>query len=333
MFHLYIDTNVFLSLYHFTTDELVELDKLRVLLKQKKAYLYLPEQTRLEFTRNRDNKIADALKRLRDQKISLQFPQFCRDYPEFAELRKLEGEMQKKFTSLLAKAGKDIENRNLEADKATHVLFQAATLIKTTPSQIARAQLRMSLGSPPGKAGSLGDAINWEALLEAVPASEKLVFISADRDYVSPLNEDAFHSFLEDEWQTAKNANVIFYKRIGSFFKDYFPKSPLATDLEKESLIKDLADSGAFAVTHSVIARLAGYKDFSKSQRRGLLEAALSNNQVYMIAEDDDVKEFFDELIEGHESEFDTHSLTEWKKRVAGQPVLEFDAADDDLPF
>lgn len=333
MFHLFIDTNVFLSLYHFTTDELVELDKLRALLKQKKACLYLPEQTRLEFKRNRDNKIADALRRLREHKFGIQYPQFCRDYPEYAELRKLEGELEKKFTALIASASAHIDTNELGADKAIEDLFQAANKLRTTPAQIAKAQLRMSLGSPPGKGGSLGDAINWEALLEAVPACENLVFISGDRDYVSPLKDDAFHSFLQDEWQSAKNAEIIFYKRLASFFKDFFPNSPLATDLEKEALIKDLAASGSFAVTHSVIARLSTYTDFNRSQRNQLFDAALSNNQVYLIAEDQDVREFLGRVIQGHESELDSNKIAEWKQRAAGKPITWTDDDEDHLRF
>ena len=41
--YLFIDTNIFLSFYHFTKEDLEELKKLGVLLKQKKVILYLPE--------------------------------------------------------------------------------------------------------------------------------------------------------------------------------------------------------------------------------------------------------------------------------------------------
>lgn len=331
MFHLYIDTNVWLSLYHFTTDELVELDKLRALLKQQRACLYLPEQTQREFRRNREHKIADALKRLREHKFGIQYPQFCRDYPEYTELRKLEAELQKKFSALLESASKDIENNALKADTSIRQLIKASNRLDTTPEHITKAQLRMDLGNPPGKNGSLGDAINWEALLERVPPDQDLVFISADRDYASPLNEDAFHSFLQEEWRSAKGARIIFYKRIGSFFKDYFPNSPLATDLEKEALIKDLSESGSFASTHSVIARLASYTEFNKAQRSALLDAALGNNQVYLIAEDEDVTTFFAQLINGHESELDPDKMLQWRIRSTGTlPPLN---DDDELPF
>jgi hypothetical protein len=152
MFHLYIDTNIFLSLYHFTSDELEELDKLRTLINQKKARLYLPEQTRTEFRRNRENKIADALKRLREQKVSLQFPQFCRDYPEFKKLRQLETEMTKKLTSLQSKVMADIAETKLAADKAIAELFLSATRISPSPEIVERARRRVEIG-PSRKGG------------------------------------------------------------------------------------------------------------------------------------------------------------------------------------
>jgi hypothetical protein len=54
----------------------------------------------------------------------------------------------------------------------------------------------MSVGNPPGKQGSLGDAINWEALLAEVPDGEDLYLIADDRDYLSVLNENKPKEFL-----------------------------------------------------------------------------------------------------------------------------------------
>ncbi len=71
---LFIDTNIFLSFYHLTSEDLEELRKLAVLLDQKKVVLYVTDQVRAEFNRNRETKIADAVKRLTDQRLNLQFP-------------------------------------------------------------------------------------------------------------------------------------------------------------------------------------------------------------------------------------------------------------------
>jgi len=77
---LYLDTNVYLSFYHLSNDDLEELKKLSVLTNSGKLILYLPEQTKNEFYRNRDTKIADALKRFNDNKFNNVFPQIIKDY-------------------------------------------------------------------------------------------------------------------------------------------------------------------------------------------------------------------------------------------------------------
>ena len=84
---LFIDTNIFLSFYHLSGEDLEELKKLAVLLQRKEICLFLPEQVVQEFHRNRDSKIADAIKKLREQKLDVQFPRLCKDYPEYLKLR------------------------------------------------------------------------------------------------------------------------------------------------------------------------------------------------------------------------------------------------------
>lgn len=42
--NLFIDSNVFLSFYHLTSEDLTELNKLVDLLEEKEIRMYLPEQ-------------------------------------------------------------------------------------------------------------------------------------------------------------------------------------------------------------------------------------------------------------------------------------------------
>ena len=85
---LFIDTNVILSFYHLTSDDLEELRKLTVLLQRKRVKLSLTDQVVSEFRRNRENKISEAIKALREQCLNLQFPQLCKDYSEYGHFRK-----------------------------------------------------------------------------------------------------------------------------------------------------------------------------------------------------------------------------------------------------
>jgi hypothetical protein len=299
--NLFIDTNVFLSFYHLTSDDLEELRKLAVLLDQKKVTLHLTDQVRIEFNRNRDAKIADALRGLSNQRLNLQFPQLCKDYDEYKELRELQQRYESTHSTLLKKIGRDVAERTLKADKTIQELFDRATVLQTTTELVEKARLRIQLGNPPGKDGSLGDAISWEALLSEVPQKEELLFISDDRDYVSTLNENEFNAFLLDEWAQRKKGKILFYKRLSSFFKDQFPDIKVATELEKELLIGDLAKSPNFTQTHNIVSKLSRFTEFTSAQLNEIVEAAISNTQVSWIVGDPDVHEFLKRVTIGRQ--------------------------------
>lgn len=175
--HLFIDTNLYLAFYHLTSEDLEELNKLAVLVEQKQLTLYVTDQVKQEFTRNRERIVADALKRLREQHLNLQFPQICNDYPEYAKLRDQQKLYEKDHSALIEKLKSDIAANSLKADKTIASLFDKATIVKTEAAVVERARLRMQVGNPPGKDGSLGDAINWELPLNGVPNGEDVLEI------------------------------------------------------------------------------------------------------------------------------------------------------------
>jgi hypothetical protein len=279
--YILIDTNAYLSFYHLSSDDLEELKKLAVLAREEKITLLLPEQVVDEFQRNRAGKIADALKRMRDQRKSIQLPQIARQYKEYEVMRKAHAEYEKQLATLIEKIEGDVTGGNLEADAVIEELFQAARRIPMSSGLIASAQLRMELGRPPGKKGSLGDAINWETLSQVVPSGEDLYLVSDDGDFASPLDEARFDPYLQDEWQKAKHSQIHFYKRLSALFRENFPDIELATELEKDLLIRELLGSPNFLSTHAIIAKLSKFSDFSRDQLNELAVAAITNDQVF----------------------------------------------------
>jgi predicted nucleic acid-binding protein len=300
--NLFIDTNIFLSFFHLSNDDLDELHKLTVLLEKKQITLWLTEQVRDEFFRNRENKISEAVKKLSEQKSKPQFPQICKDYDEYPEIRDLQKSYDQKLSALIEKVTKDITERTLKADHKIAELFSKATVINNTEALISKARLRMDIGNPPGKNGSLGDAINWEALLENVPQQQKLYLIADDKDYFSILNENKPKDFLHDEWLIRKENETIFYRRISEFFKAHHPEIKLASEAEKEIAIRGLAESGSFSDTHSAISKINKYLEFSKSQASEIAQVALSNNQINWIICDADVFDFYSIFLQNHSS-------------------------------
>ena len=128
---LYLDTNIYLSFYHLTNDDIEELRKLLLLVKSKELILYLPIQTKDEFYRNRDSKISDGLKKFNENKLNKIFPQIVKDYSEEYKLMKDSiKSFEKSKQQIIEKLREDVVNENLNADKIIQDLFKVATEIE-----------------------------------------------------------------------------------------------------------------------------------------------------------------------------------------------------------
>lgn len=130
--NIFLDTNIFLSFYHLSSDDLEELKKLAVLAREGKVNLFLPDQVIDEFKRNRAAKIADALKRLEDHKFGPAIPQMAKQYKEFGLLREAERQASQHHSMIVEKIREDAAANSLEADFVIEELFEVANTIETT---------------------------------------------------------------------------------------------------------------------------------------------------------------------------------------------------------
>lgn len=257
------------------------------------------------------------MKKLQEQKKKPQFPQICKDYVEYPEIRELQKEYDKKLSSLIKQVNDDIEARTLKADEKILELFDKAKTIDTSPEIIEKARFRMDVRNPPGKDGSLGDAINWEGLLAEVPYCEKLYIVADDKDYYSVLNENELKEFLVDEWNSVNNEEVAFYRRLSQFFKEHYPDIKLASELEKELAIKSLVNSGNFGSTHSAISKLKKYAEFNKSQANEMVQVGISNSQINWILSDQNVYDFYRPLLDNHKELIEVELYNEMHDELA----------------
>ncbi len=313
MLHLYIDTNAYLTFYHLTSDDLEELKKLQVLIgKTKQIQLHLPEQTSDEFFRNRETKIADALKRFKEEKLNNQFPQISKEYPEYNKMREAIKEFDKNKSKLLDKLNKDIFDNSLAADNIIKELFDKAKYHPTSGDILQLAKTRFDLGKPPGKNKSYGDALNWEVLLKNIPEDEDLYFISDDKDFYSEINQAYFNSYLLDEWHRLKHSRIYYYRRVSEFFKAKFPDIKIASEYEKELLIKELASRGSFAGARETLKKLSMFEEFSTEQINDFVKACYSNNQIYWIRNDGDITEMISKIVSPNKEKVETSVLEEF---------------------
>lgn len=294
--HVFIDTNILLTFYHFSDEELDALNDVFASHEHGAATVHLTEQVQDEFRRNREAKIKDALKRFKETKFSPQLPSFMKAYDEFTEIRKLASDLKLKAKAILEKADTDIAKEDLVADALIRDIFDKSEIIATTDEVYQQARKRMDVGNPPGKNSSIGDAINWLTLLRTVPEGENIHIISADGDFFSQIDDKRAHPFLGKEWAKNKKSTMRVYRTLSAFLGEHFDGVAFSFDKEKDGLIDDLALCGSFASTHGVIAKLENYGYFSRAEVERILQAAVDNDQVRWIVTDYDVSDFLNRI-------------------------------------
>lgn len=332
MKNLFIDSNIWLSLYHFTNDDLVQFSKLKEMVNES-IRLFVPQQVYDEIARNREAKLKEALKSF-DIK-AFHFPAFCKGYSEFETTKAVYNEFVLQAKAWKKKIDIDVQAHHLPADETITQILESVDFI---PCQdyVDKAYIRYRIGNPPGKDNKYGDAINWECLLDSVPNGEDLYFISADRDYCSEIIDGHIKDYLNIEWKNKKGSEIRFYKNLVHFLAENISDIKLETENEKERLIKQLSDSCSFQKTHAVVAMLKMFSGWTEDQIERLCSVAENNTQVSWILKDPDVFVFYNQILAGKDLDSLPDSAT---KRIlkglynltdgqGGQSETEADIAD-----
>ena len=308
--NLFIDTNVFLSFYEYSSEDLNKLEELAVYIKNENVRLHLPEQTKNEFVRGRDRTVNRVMNDLKKTKFITKFPRLCMDYDEYDSLRKYLRKCRKKYDMLMEALERDVSDRNLKADNLISYVFALSTLTTTTDNIIAAARIRTDLGNPPGKPRSVGDAVIWETLLESVPSEEDFCLISYDADFQSSYDPNVLHPFLESEWAEKKRVKPRLFTTLVQASKFLNLRILITQFQAKEDAIRRFTYSGSFRDTHQNIRDLKDLDgNFTQGQFNRLLMAFPRNNQIGWILMDDDVAQFFWKLGEGRLGEIYRETL------------------------
>lgn len=331
MINLCLDANVYLSFYYYSDVDLTSLEKLIKLIESEKLKLILTKQVIDEYNRNRETKIKEALNLIKDSKLEFNAPKILNNYSEFSDIRKNLKKINTEKDKLVKKLKKDISNRQLHADKLIDKLFASAFKINYNDSDIEKARLRSELGNPPGKKGSIGDAINWELLLDNIPDKTDLYFVSEDGDFASKIDANNFSDFLNDEWNDKKKSRLIFYKSFTELIKNIFTTIKLKNEQETEDLINKLENSINFDFSRSTLAQLLQLNTLSDSQLNRIMEASYTNNQIYMANDysPNQISEVIKKIIDGKEYRLRQDIYLKFCIKFGITPIIN----DDDLPF
>lgn len=309
--HVFIDSNIFLDFYRLGREDLEKLNQLIDLIKSGEIIIYLTKQVYDEFFRNREDTFKTTYQGFLDSKIEIQMNSVFKNYPEYKKITLLQRTLEKLKAELGQKVELDMNSRSLIADEIVKKIFEESQYIDSD-SFLEKAIIRHRLGNPPGKKNnSYGDEINWETLLQLVPDNEKLIIISNDGDYESPMSDRRLDSYLETEWKKKKKSKIYLYKSLGVFFKEHDISIDFEIEQDKNSLIESLINSHSFMTTHEVIRRLSKYNSFSDDQIKGLSTALLGNSQIKSIVGDDDVKIFYKNNLGNRSDIFDDETWSE----------------------
>jgi hypothetical protein len=255
---------------------------------------------------------------LREARLQVPLPPLADKTHEYEAFKKALSEASRARQALLEVLADGAAATVLPADHLLRALWKNAQRIQTGDA-LAAASQRKQLGNPPGKGGSLGDAVNWELLLAHVPQETDLCFVSADSDFASPLDPDRANEYLADEWSGRKKSQLFFFRSIENFLDAKYPAIRLASDVKKYFLIEELIASPSFADSHRVVAELMRYDTFSLAEAERILTGGMENSQVRWLAEDEDVHAFLQRLITPHRNALSKSLVARWEFLMAGQ--------------
>lgn len=294
---VFIDTNILLGLYHLSGPDLDELKKIIKLAENDQLTVLMPQQVADEFWRNRERVIRDALDTFLKTKAQQFLPNIIRSNPKASELRKAVDQVNSLVKTLKEDADSAINEHNLPADSIIELLFKQCKPEPIAHDVIERARLRKDLGNPPGKADSLGDAVNWEWLLSQADPNDDLTIVSADGDFESELLPSTPKEFLVREWGQKSVGHLTLHKGLPELLKANFPDIKLSDEIDKLAAIEKLEKSLSFTATHNAIAKLSKFDDFTDSEVVRIASAYDQNNQVHMIFGDTDVTDFAKKIL------------------------------------
>lgn len=309
--HVFFDSNVFLSLYDLTKSDLDEVEGLSNLIADGTVTLYLPRQVVDEVQRTRDSILAGVKASLDRATIKFPYPSIVKNEGSLCQqLRATTKRWNDDRNQVIRAVFRRINTKTLHADIVIHKLFASTKILDANKEIVDRARLRMDLRNPPGKTGSLGDAINWETLLSVVPDGVKLMIVSNDKDFSSELHEPKRHeprikSFLSQEWSNAKHGGSVVLHSDFIGFTDACKqvgqlKIEEARRERQNALVSRLVESGSFVSTHEWISALNQCFPFTPNNVERLVEALFSNEQIGWIHTDSDVSAFFVRLHTEH---------------------------------
>lgn len=227
-----LDTSTLLLPYNIRQDDLTALQDVYSLLSSQKR-LKIPARVAREFIKNRDNKLADMIHALNEQKSRLHIPNkrlspLLESVPGHNELVTAQEELsesRKKYDNLLTKMISQLREWRGD-DPVTNLyrrVFSSSNILELTNSRtdlLKEWEIRSYNKTPPGYKDSLkedsgiGDFLIWKTILNIGESSKKdCIFVTGDEkpDWFVRSNKEGIYARPElvDEYRRASGGKII----------------------------------------------------------------------------------------------------------------------------
>ena len=229
---IFIDTNIFLDFYRIRNSE-VSMSYLK-LINEHRSSIITGSQVEMEYKKNRQSVIVESQGKFKNPDWNnLSVPALLSEESEALRLQELRKEVASQQTAIKNKIDKILSSpvENDPVYKSLESLFLNTSTYNLSREHTERQKYRelaikrFMLGYPPRKKNdtSVGDAINWEWIINCAKQSNKNIFIvSRDSDFGVNLKSGSFvNDWLSQEFKqrTSGKLEVILTTRLSEAFK------------------------------------------------------------------------------------------------------------------
>ncbi|MCY2955104.1 MAG: PIN domain-containing protein [Planctomycetota bacterium] len=227
---LFIDTNILLDFYRASSDAGLDL---LAKIDQLHDRIVTTDQVEMEFKKNRQRVIVTALEGLRKPENKCTVPVFFRETKAVHAMDRSLKRAAALISALKERTKKILAHPTVHDPVYNPIerLFRAETSLSLSRSKDIRFKIRrlawkrFILGYPPRKDRdtSIGDAINWEWIIECARKEGKNVIVaSRDSDYGVAVGDTAYiNDWLLQEFRdrVSKKNHVILTGRLSDALK------------------------------------------------------------------------------------------------------------------
>jgi len=249
---IFIDTNIFLDFYRIRRTD-VSLKYFDEIINHKDLII-ISSQVEMEYKKNRQSAILESISEVtKKTQLNISCPAILTEALELKTIKKSKEtiDLQQKKLKVKIENILKFPNRHDNVYKSLEKIFTNKSSINLNRENKLRfsirnlAKKRFILGYPPRKKGdnSIGDAINWEWIIDcAIKSGKSIIIVTRDSDFGSIYESESYlNDWLLQEFKQRVGARrkIILTDKLSKAFK--LVEIPVTKDMieEEEKIIQN----------------------------------------------------------------------------------------------